>query len=154
MIFNTPFIAFQSELLNMLMNADEIDFSIYDSCLSIDEILADLKILDNVHYGIVADVSCTPSSAKVDTIMWLVNVRIEVFSTYKGRLQVAEMINTIGNVATKYVDVFSRNLNDKRYSVIRQEIGESTIGPALTANGLTWQNGYINLKYYLSQLDS
>ena len=81
-------------------------------------------------------------------------MRLELFSTYKGRKQVADMINTIGNAVTKYAEVFDRNLQGKGYGVIRQQIGESVIGAAIFMNGLTWQNGYINITYYLSQLDS
>lgn len=154
MIFATPFIPFQTELLKMLTNADEMSFSVYDSCMSVSEILESLKTLEDIHYGVIADVSCTPASAKADSIMWRVNVRIEVFSTYSGRKQVAEMINAIGSVATQYAEIFNINLQPKGYSVIRQEVGESVVGTALAANGLTWQNGYINLVYHLYQLDS
>lgn len=154
MIFTTPFIPFQSELISLLTKADEMTFEVYDSGLSIDEILGPLQSLSNVHYGVIADISCTPDSAKADSIMWRVNVRVELFSSYKGRKQVAEMINLIGSTVTKYAEAFDQNLSVKGYSVIRQEIGESVIGAAVFMNGLTWQNGYINLNYYLYQLDS
>ena len=61
MIFTTPFIPFQAELIKLFSSADEVTFEVYDSGLSIDEILADLKALANVHYGVIADVACTPS---------------------------------------------------------------------------------------------
>ena len=44
MIFKAPLIAFQSELYAMLSNADEMTFSVYDSSMTISEILNSLKI--------------------------------------------------------------------------------------------------------------
>lgn len=154
MIFKAPLIAFQSELYAMLKNADEMNFDVYDSAMTIAEILNSLKNQETVNYGIIADVSCSPSSAKVDSVMWRVNVRIELFSTYRGRKQVADMINLIGSVATSYQETFDANLRAKGYRVIRMEIGESVIGGAIEANGIVWQNGYINLNYQLYQLDT
>lgn len=154
MIFSTPFIAFQTELISMFTQADEMNFSIFDACMTVDEIMDALKNMSDIHYGVISDVSCKPSSAKADSIMWRVNVRIELFSTYSGRKQVAEMVNTIGSVATQYQNVFDTRLRAGGYSVIRQEVGESVIGSAIVANGITWQNGYINLVYHLYQLDS
>lgn len=154
MIFSTPFIAFQTELISMFTQADEMNFSIFDACMTVDEIMDALKNMSDIHYGVISDVSCKPSSAKADSIMWRVNVRIELFSTYSGRKQVAEMVNTIGSVATQYQNVFDARLRASGYSVIRQEVGESVIGSAIVANGITWQNGYINLIYHLYQLDS
>ena len=154
MIFNAPLIAFQSELYNMFSNADEINFAVYDSALTIDEILSSLKNQDIVNYGVIADISCTPSSAKADSVMWRVNVRIELFSTYRGRKQIADMINLIGGVATQYQKEFDANLATKGYRLIKMEAGESVIGGAIAANGIAWQNGYINLNYQLYQLNT
>lgn len=154
MIFKAPLIAFQSELYAMLSNADEMTFSVYDSSMTISEILNSLKNQEIVNYGVIADVSCSPTSAKADSVMWRVNVRIELFSTYRGRKQVADMINAIGSVATQYADVFDANLAAKGYRLIKMEAGESVIGGAVEANGIVWQNGYINLNYQLYQLDT
>ena len=154
MIFNAPLIAFQSELYSMLSNADEMTFDVYDSALTVDEILASLKEQETVNYGVLADVACTPSSAKADSVMWRVNVRIELFSTYRGRKQIADMINLIGSVATQYQKEFDANLAAKGYRLIRMEAGESVIGGAIEANGIIWQNGYINLNYQLYQLNT
>ena len=154
MIFNAPLIAFQSELYSMLSNADEMNFEVYDSALTVDEILASLKEQEIVNYGVLADVACTPSSAKADSVMWRVNVRIELFSTYRGRKQIADMINLIGSVATQYQKEFDANLAAKGYRLIRMEAGESVIGGAIEANGIIWQNGYINLNYQLYQLNT
>ena len=154
MIFNAPLIAFQSELYSMLSNADEMNFEVYDSALTVDEILASLKEQEIVNYGVLADVACTPSSAKADSVMWRVNVRIELFSTYRGRKQIADMINLIGSVATQYQKEFDANLAAKGYRLIRMEAGESVIGGAIEANGIIWQNGYINSNYQLYQLNT
>ena len=64
------------------------------------------------------------------------------------------MINVIGSVATQYTDVFDANLATKGYRLIKMEAGESVIGGAIEANGIVWQNGYINLNYQLYQLDT
>ena len=154
MIFNAPLIAFQSELYSMLSNADEMTFDVYDSALTVNEILDSLKEQEIVNYGVLADVACTPSSAKADSVMWRVNVRIELFSTYRGRKQIADMINLIGSVATQYQEEFDANLAAKGYRLIRMEAGESVIGGAIEANGIIWQNGYINLNYQLYQLNT
>lgn len=154
MIFNAPLIAFQSELYSMLGNADEMTFDVYDSALTVNEILDSLKEQEIVNYGVLADVACTPSSAKADSVMWRVNVRIELFSTYRGRKQIADMINLIGSVATQYQEEFDANLAAKGYRLIRMEAGESVIGGAIEANGIIWQNGYINLNYQLYQLNT
>lgn len=154
MIFNAPLIAFQSELYSMFSNADEMTFAVYDSALTVNEILDSLKEQEIINYGVLADVACTPSSAKADSIMWRVNVRIELFSTYRGRKQIADMINLIGSVATQYQKEFDANLAAKGYRLIRMEAGESVIGGAIEANGIIWQNGYINLNYQLYQLNT
>ena len=62
-----------------------MNFSIYDSGLSIQEILNDLKNMSSVKYGIITDVTGSQASAKVDSIIWQMSVRIELFSNYKGR---------------------------------------------------------------------
>ena len=54
MIFKAPLIAFQSELYAMLSNADEMTFSVYDSSMTIGEILNSLKNQDVVNYGVIA----------------------------------------------------------------------------------------------------
>lgn len=154
MIFKAPLIAFQTELYKLLNNADEMNFAVYDSALTIDEILGSLKQQHVVNYGVLADISCTPSSAKADSVMWRVNVRIELFSTYRGRKQIADMINLISSVVTQYQKEFGINLHYEGYDLVRMEIGESVIGGAIAANGITWQNGYINLNYQLYQLDT
>lgn len=154
MVFYAPLIPFQSELYKLLAKADEMNFSVYDSALTVAEILGSLKNQEVVNYGVIADISCTPSSAKADSVMWRVNVRVELFSTYRGRKQIADMINLIGSVITSYRDAFEANLAFKGYSVVDQKIGESVIGNAIEANGIIWQNGYINLNYQLYQLDT
>ena len=79
-------------------------------------------------------------------------VRIELFANYKGRKPVADMITKIGEVATSYLEPFDINLSNRGYSVVRMEIGQSVIGSAITDGAIVWQNGYITLNYYLSQL--
>lgn len=152
MKFTTPFYVFQSELYKLLTNADEMDFNIYDSALSLEEINKSLKQCDKVMYGILTDVSGTPTSAKTDAIIWKMSVRIELITNYKGRKPIAEMITKIGEVATAYLDIFDINLSGRGYSVVRMELGQSVIGSAITDGAITWQNGYITLNYYLSQL--
>lgn len=152
MKFTTPFYVFQSELYKLLTNADEMDFSIYDSALSLEEINKSLKQCDKVMYGILTDVSGTPTSAKTDAIIWKMSVRIELITNYKGRKPIAEMITKIGEVATAYLDIFDINMSGRGYSVVRMEIGQSVIGSAIADGAITWQNGYITLNYYLSQL--
>lgn len=70
MKFTTPFYVFQAELYKLLTNADEMDISIYDSALSLEEINGLLKQQQSVKYGIITDISGTPTSAKVDAIIW------------------------------------------------------------------------------------
>lgn len=152
MKFTTPFYVFQSELYKLLTNADEMDFNVYDSALSLEEINKSLKQCEKVMYGILTDVSGTPTSAKTDAIIWKMSVRIELITNYKGRKPIAEMITKIGEVATAYLDIFDINLSGRGYSVVRMELGQSVIGSAITDGAITWQNGYITLNYYLSQL--
>ena len=152
MKFSTPFYVFQSEFFKLMTNADEMDFSIYDSALSLEEINKSLKQCDKVMYGILTDVSGTPTSAKTDTIVWKMTVRIELITNYKGRKPIAEMITKIGEVATAYLDIFDANLSGRGYSVVRMELGQSVIGSAITDGAIVWQNGCITLNYYLSQL--
>lgn len=152
MKFTTPFYVFQAELYKLLTNADEMDISIYDSALSLEEINGLLKQQQSVKYGIITDISGTPTSAKVDAIIWKMTVRIELFANYKGRKPVADMITKIGEVATSYLEPFDINLSNRGYSVVRMEIGQSIIGSAITDGAIVWQNGYITLNYYLSQL--
>lgn len=154
MVFELPFIAFHSELYNLLTMADEMNFGVYDSSLGIDEIVEPLKTLEEINFGVISDVTCTQTSAKTDSVMWTVNVRIDMFSTYKGRKRIAEMANTIGSVATQYADAFNINLGKKGYSVIKQDVGESLVGSATIAYGLQWQTGYIKLQYQLYQLNT
>lgn len=153
MVFKPPFYEFQSEIYSLFTKADEMNFSIYDSGLSIQEILNDLKNMSSVKYGIIADVTGSQASAKVDSIIWQMSVRIELFSNYKGRKPIAEMINTITAVATQYIDAFSANLISKGYQVVRMSVGESAIGSAIGDGSLVWQNGYITLNYFLAQLE-
>ena len=152
MKFSTPFYVFQSEFFKLMTNADEMDFEIFDSGLSLKEINKLLKQQQTVRYGILTDISGTPTSAKVDAIVWKMTVRIELLTNYKGRKPIAEMITKIGEVATAYLDIFDANLSGRGYSVVRMEIGQSVIGSAITDGAITWQNGYITLNYYLSQL--
>ena len=154
MVFEIPFIPFQSEIYSLLTKADEMNFDVYDSAYPIEEIIEPLRNLDEINFGVIADVSCTQTSTKTDSVMWNVNVRIELFSTYNGRMRIAEMANTIGNVVTQYVEAFDSNLSAKGYSVIKAEIGEAAIGTTMFAYGLQWQNGYINLNYRLYQLNT
>lgn len=135
-----------------MTNADEMDFEIFDSGLSLEEINKSLKQCDKVMYGILTDVSGTPTSAKTDAIIWKMSVRIELITNYKGRKPIAEMIAKIGEVATAYLDIFDINMSGRGYSVVRMELGQSVIGSAIADGAITWQNGYITLNYYLSQL--
>lgn len=154
MIFKIPFIPLQSEIYKMLTNADEMNFDVYDSAYGIEEIVEPLKSLDEINFGVMADVSCTQSSAKTDSVMWNVNVRIDLFSTYNGRMRIAEMANTLGDVVTRYEETFATNLSLNGYDVTMSSIGETVIGSTVMAYGLQWQTGYINLNYRLYQLDT
>ena len=154
MVFEIPFIPFQSEIYSLFTKADEMNFDVYDGAIGIEEIVEPLKTLEEINFGVIADVSCTQSSTKTDSVMWNVNVRIELFSTYSGRMRIAEMANTIGNVVTKYVEPFNVNLSQKGYSVIKADIGESFVGSTMFAYGIQWQNGYINLNYQLYHLNT
>ena len=153
MVFTTPFFAFQSELYKLLTNADEMDFPVYDSSLSLQDITKQLNFQGEVNYGIITDVTGTPTSAKTDAIIWKMSVRIELFSNYRGRKRIADMITKIGEVTTQYIEPFNINLAKNNYSVVRMVIGQSTIGPAINDGAINWQNGFINIEYYLSQLE-
>lgn len=153
MVFDPPIIPFLTELNTLFLKADEMSYEIYDSGISIQEIAGKLKNMDTVNFGVITDVSCVPESAKYDTILWRMQVRVELFSTYKGRKQIADMIRDVGTVATKYLDAFSKNLHHTGYKVVRMNITDTAIGSSNYDGALTWQNGYITLQYYLSQLD-
>ncbi len=154
MVFKIPLIPFQTELYKLFSDRDDgVGFPIFDSGLSLDEILPQLKEMTEVEFATIADVSCSQSSAKVDTIRWSVSVRIELFSTYKGRKRVAEMMNAIGTTATKFQGAFGSNLSAKGYDLVEMSVGESIIGTPVTAGGLTWQNGFITMNYLLAQIE-
>lgn len=153
MVFSTPFIAYQSELYALLTNADEMaDLKFFDSCTSIDEILESLDQQKNIQFGVIADISCNQTHTKTDLPFWNVSVRLELFSNYSGRMQVAEMINLIGSVATKYEKAFRINLSQKGYYMHKMNIGESVIGNAIADGSIKWQNGYITLNALLEQI--
>lgn len=153
MLFKIPLIPFQSELYKLLSDRDDgVQFPVFDSGLSLDEILPQLKELAEVEFATVADISCSQSSAKVDVIRWTMSVRIELFSTYKGRKRVAEMMNTVGEVVTKFKRPFGANMAAKGYNLVEVTVGESVIGTPVTAGGVTWQNGFITLNYQLAQI--
>ena len=153
MNFKTPFIEFQSELYSLLTKADEMEgLKIFDSSSAIDDILESFD--DNfkdIKYVVISDITCTPTSAKTDTIIWHITARLELFSTYHGRMEIAKMTNTIGSVATNYLEAFNSNLNEHGYSVVRMNVGDCVTGSAFYNLGYRWQNGYINLEYYLYQ---
>lgn len=154
MVFKIPLIPFQSELYKLLSDVEDgVKFPVFDSGLSLDEILPQLKEMSEIEFATVADVSCRQSSAKVDAVRWSVSVRIELFSTYKGRKRVAEMMDTIGTVTTKFQRAFGANMAAKGYDLVEMSIGESTIGTPVTAGGVTWQNGFISLNYLLAQIE-
>ncbi|MCQ2363180.1 MAG: hypothetical protein MJ041_02495 [Acidaminococcaceae bacterium] len=154
MVFKIPLIPFQSELYKLLSDVEDgVKFPVFDSGLSLDEILPQLKEMSEIEFATVADVSCSQSSAKVDAVRWSVSVRIELFSTYKGRKRVAEMMDTIGTVTTKFQRAFGANMAAKGYDLVEMSIGESTIGTPVTAGGVTWQNGFISLNYLLAQIE-
>lgn len=154
MIFKIPLIPFQSELYRLLSDTEDgVGFPVFDSGVSLDEILPQLKSMAAAELATIADVSCSQSSAKVDAIRWMVNVRIELFSTYKGRKRVAEMMNAIGFTVTKFQNAFGANLAHKGYDLVDVSVGESIIGTPITEGGITWQNGYITLRYQLAQID-
>lgn len=153
MIFSTPFIAYQSELYALLTTADEMeDFKFFDSCTSIDEILERLDQQKNVQFGVIADISCNQTHTKTDLPFWNITVRLELFSNYSGRMQIAEMINLIGSVATKYEEKFRINLSCKGYYMHKMNVGESVIGAAIANGPIKWQNGYITLNALLEQI--
>lgn len=154
MVFSTPFIAYQSELYALLTNADEMaDLKFFDSESSIDEILESLDQQEIVQFGVISDISCIQNHTKTDAPFWNVTTRLELFSNYKGRLRVAEMINLIGVVATKYEEVFKHNLIGKGYYMQRMNIGESVIGSAISDGHTVWQNGYITINALLEQIE-
>lgn len=153
MEFKTPLIPFQKEFYRLMTTAGTISFSIYDSSVNIEELQNSLKNLDEVNFGVISDLSCVPTSAKVDTVIWKVTVRVELFSSYRGRMKVAEMINKIGCATTDNEELFSVGLQTSGYSVTRMEIGESVIGSAVQSGALTWQNGYITVSYWIYQED-
>lgn len=153
MVFAPPYTELQTEFYKLMTNADEMDFEVYDSGMSIQEIMGSLKLMNTINYGIIADITGTQTAAKTDTIIWQMNIRLELFSNYKGRKQIADMINTVAKVVTTYQNEFNANLCQKGYFVVRNQIGESAIGSAIGDGNLTWQNGYITITYFLSQLE-
>ena len=153
LVFAPPYTELQSEFYKLMTNADEMDFDVYDSGLSIQEILGSLKNMSSINYGVIADITGNQTAAKTDAIIWQMNIRLELFSNYKGRKKIADMINTVAKVVTQYQDAFNANLCQKGYFVVRTQIGESAIGSAIGDGNLTWQNGYLTITYFLSQLE-
>ena len=153
MVFAPPYTELQTEFYKLMTNADEMDFEVYDSGMSIQEIMGSLKLMNTINYGVIADITGTQTAAKTDAIIWQMNIRLELFSNYKGRKQIADMINTVAKVVTTYQNEFNANLCQKGYFVVRNQIGESAIGSAIGEGNLTWQNGYITITYFLSQLE-
>ena len=153
MVFAPPYTELQTEFYKLMTNADEMDFEVYDSGMSIQEIMGSLKLMNTINYGVIADITGTQTAAKTDAIIWQMNIRLEMFSNYKGRKQIADMINTVAKVVTTYQNEFNANLCQKGYFVVRNQIGESAIGSAIGDGNLTWQNGYITITYFLSQLE-
>lgn len=152
-VYLPPIIPFQSELYKLLSDPDEVDFTVYDSSITADDIYSKYRNMDSIQFGIIADLSCAQTHAKADAIIWQMTTRIELFSNYRGRLKIAEMIQSIGNAVTRTEQAFSANLSEKGYAVVRLDIGEATIGSSYYDGALTWQNGYIILTYWLSQID-
>ena len=152
-VYLPPLIPFQSELYKLLSDPDEVDFVVYDSSITAEDIYLKYRDMDSVKFGVIADLSCSQTHAKADAIIWQMTTRIELFSNYRGRLRIAEMIQAIGNAVTRTEQAFSSNLAEKGYAVVRLDVGEAVIGSALYDGALTWQNGYITLHYWLSQLD-
>lgn len=153
MNFKTPFIEFQSELYSLLTKADEMEgMEVFDSSSAIEDVLETFgDDYQSIKYAVISDITCTPSSAKADTIIWHITARIELFSTYHGRMEIAKMTNQIGSVATRYIDAFNANLYEKGYSVVRMNVGDCVTGSAFYNLGYKWQNGYMNLEYYVVQ---
>lgn len=152
-VYLPPLIPFQSELYKLLSDPDEVDFVVYDSSITADDIYSKYRNMDAVKFGIIADITCNQTHAKTDAIIWQMTTRIELFSNYRGRLRIAEMIQAIGNAVTRTEQAFSANLVEQGYAVVRVDVGEATIGSAYYDGALTWQNGYITINYWLSQLD-
>ena len=153
MDFKTPFIEFQSELYSLLTKADEMEgLEVFDSSSAIEDILDTFnEDFESIKYAVISDITCTPTSAKTDTIIWHITARLELFSTYRGRMDIAKMTNLIGSVATKYQTEFNANLYDKGYNIVRMNIGDCVTGSAFYNLGYKWQNGYMNLEYYICQ---
>ena len=60
MKFSAPFYEFQEELYDLLTKADEMDFQVFDSAMTVNEISEQLKNLSEVKFGVIADVSAAP----------------------------------------------------------------------------------------------
>lgn len=147
----TPLIPFLSEFYTMLTNADEVDFGIYDSGTDIKEILGQLRNIETVQFGIIGNVTCQPIESKTEN-SHRVSVTVELFSTYRGRLKIGEMINTLSQVVTKYEEVFRQNFYSTGFSLVNIDVVETSLGNSYNDSGIVWQNGSIRINYYISQL--
>lgn len=153
MEYKTPLIEFQSELYKMLSDKDELDFPVYDAGIAAEDILVSFKDLEHTKFGVIADLFCIQDHAKADAIIWKLNVRIEMISTYRGRMKIADMIHNLGSCITRNEDTLDHNLQQYGYSLVKVNIGDANIGTATHDGGLTWQNGFLNLTFWLSQIE-
>lgn len=151
--YNPPIIVFQEELYKLLSDKDELSFPTYDSGVPADDILAQFENLNDIKFAVISDVSCNQTHSKTDAIIWHIGVRLEFISTYRGRKKIAEMIQEVGNAVTRTEHAFGNNLFENGYALVRINIGEAVMGSSSHDGGIAWQNGYLIIDYWLSQIE-
>lgn len=144
MIYRSPLTELQRALYKTL-SSHVVGYQVYDSATPIEELVEQYKGLEAIGLAIINDLSIRPTPYKSDALLWDADLRIDLFSNYRGKLKINEMIDDMMTILT------SCPLELDSFTVMNVDISNANVGAGLRQGPITWQQGYVEVSFKISQ---
>ncbi len=151
-VYRIPFRAATKALLEVLESCTELDLNWFDGGTSPEAVHNSYKQQAEFAYGIFANSDVgIPDNKSV--ILWDFWLDLEIYSNYKGRLVVAQKIETLINYLSSESGFgqLCTKLSNSGYKLLSIDLGQMHFGLPVHGDYGLWQNGSVPLILHLEQ---
>lgn len=147
MRYKSPFYAITKATRAAL---NELGVPWYDSSVPPAQIIEQHKNQAEITYGILGASQCDTVSNK-DTAVWTARLDLEVYSNYKGRLKVSEVLEGVLNTM-ETENIMQEIFKGEGFAYVSVTIDSLQINQPIYTDIGVWQSGSTSLVFTLQQI--
>lgn len=152
MLYNAPFTAATKALYSSLNGNAQVGIDWFDSAVPMTEIQTHFKGQEQFAYGIfgAADADCADSN---DTALWTTSMNLEIYSNYRGRKQIADILDKLLNYlsSTDGWTALAKSFVESGYNLVSIQIGTMHVNLPIYSDIGVWQSGEVQIIFTLNQ---